>query len=112
MAWFVVVRYDYEPPELTLYALAELTVLVIRAVLAFVGAPASFPVQAENVWLHKFLKWNERMTKAADDFIRDHLPKGPVVGIHLRNGIDWVCGRLLEFKTRDECVTKWVHKEI
>ncbi len=58
-------------------------------VLAFTGAPAPYPVQKENVPLHNHLQWNEHMAKRAEDFIREKLPKGPFIGIHLRNGVDW-----------------------
>ncbi|XP_066943775.1 GDP-fucose protein O-fucosyltransferase 1 [Macrobrachium rosenbergii] len=57
-------------------------------VLAFTGAPASFPVQLSNRHLHKHLLWNEDITNKAVEFIKT-LPRGPFVGIHLRNGIDW-----------------------
>ena len=58
--------------------------------LAFVGAPASFPVQEENVHLQKYFKWTEEMVQKGNDFKRTHLQRGAYVGIHLRNGIDWV----------------------
>ncbi|KAI4464501.1 gdp-fucose protein o-fucosyltransferase 1 [Holotrichia oblita] len=59
-------------------------------VLAFTGAPASFPVQLENCKLHKYLKWSDKINNEADNFIKTILPKGAFIGIHLRNGIDWV----------------------
>ncbi|RZF41090.1 hypothetical protein LSTR_LSTR002722 [Laodelphax striatellus] len=59
-------------------------------VLAFTGAPGSFPVQKENRELQKYLVWNESIKAKADKFIRNILPVGGFVGIHLRNGIDWV----------------------
>lgn len=59
-------------------------------VLAFTGAPASFPVQAENVYLQKYLKWSDSIEKKANEFIKRILPKGAFIGIHLRNGIDWI----------------------
>lgn len=59
-------------------------------VLAFVGAPASFPVQIENRGLHKHLVWNDNIISKAKDYIKNKLPVGGFVGIHLRNGIDWV----------------------
>ena len=36
------------------------------------------------------IRWNADMASAAENFVRDKLDKGPFVGIHLRNGIDWV----------------------
>ncbi|XP_075165566.1 O-fucosyltransferase 1 [Haematobia irritans] len=59
-------------------------------VIAFTGAPASFPVQKENKDLHTYLKWNQNYRNAATKFIKNTLPKGSFLGIHLRNGIDWV----------------------
>ncbi|XP_023309654.2 GDP-fucose protein O-fucosyltransferase 1 [Lucilia cuprina] len=59
-------------------------------VLAFTGAPASYPVQNENRLLQQYLKWNHKFRTLAADFIKNSLPKGAFIGIHLRNGIDWV----------------------
>ncbi|KAK3925190.1 GDP-fucose protein O-fucosyltransferase 1 [Frankliniella fusca] len=59
-------------------------------VLAFTGAPASFPVQLENRDLHKYLMWSENIQKQAKYFIKNKLPKGAFLGLHFRNGIDWV----------------------
>ncbi|XP_063233670.1 GDP-fucose protein O-fucosyltransferase 1 isoform X2 [Bacillus rossius redtenbacheri] len=58
-------------------------------VLAFTGAPASFPVQEENRALQKHLVWSETIQRQADQFISKKLPRA-FVGIHLRNGMDWV----------------------
>jgi len=63
--------------------------------LAFTGAPASFPVQAENRDLHQYLVWSANIKDQAIDFIRSTLPVGPYIGIHLRNGVDWVNRRIL-----------------
>lgn len=59
-------------------------------VIAFTGAPAVFPVQMENRDLHKFLIWSDEIMDAAKRFIKQTLPKGSFIGIHLRNGIDWI----------------------
>lgn len=59
-------------------------------VLAFTGAPASFPVQAENRDLHKYLEWSDDVRTAAHNFIKNVVPKGAFIGVHLRNGVDWV----------------------
>ncbi|KAJ8681332.1 hypothetical protein QAD02_017119 [Eretmocerus hayati] len=64
-------------------------------VLAFTGAPASFPVQLENKSLQKCLVWNNDFLLQAQSYIKNTLPPGGFVGIHLRNGIDWV--RACEF---------------
>lgn len=58
-------------------------------VLAFTGAPASFPVQADNVALQRYLVWTQRIQEAATNWVKTHLPKGAIIGIHLRNGVDW-----------------------
>ncbi|XP_065576183.1 GDP-fucose protein O-fucosyltransferase 1-like [Artemia franciscana] len=58
-------------------------------VLAFTGAPASFPVQEENRRLHRYLEWSDDIDQRAEEFIRNALPKGAFIGIHLRNGPDW-----------------------
>lgn len=63
---------------------------ILSAVLAFTGAPASFPVQLENRDLHKYLRWSDSIQKEAKYFVQNKLPKGAFVGLHLRNGIDWV----------------------
>lgn len=59
-------------------------------VIAFTGSPAAFPVQEENLKLHKYLQWSNEIDKKADSFIKKFLPKGAFIGIHLRNGIDWI----------------------
>ncbi|XP_031555037.1 GDP-fucose protein O-fucosyltransferase 1-like [Actinia tenebrosa] len=58
-------------------------------VIALMGAPGSFPCEKQNRWLQKFVKWSAAMNKRADKFIKNVLPEGPFVGIHLRNGIDF-----------------------
>ncbi len=60
-------------------------------VLAFTGAPAAFPVQEDNVYIQRFLRWNRVMTGKGEEFIKKHLAtRGKFIGIHLRNGADWV----------------------
>lgn len=58
-------------------------------VLAFTGAPASFPVKREYIPLHKYLRWSEEIEIKAKIFIQKHFPQGPFVGLHFRNGVDW-----------------------
>lgn len=59
-------------------------------VLAFTGAPAGFPVQQENLHLQKYLQWSDEIDQKAKNYIKKILPKGAYIGIHLRNGIDWI----------------------
>ena len=59
-------------------------------VLAFTGAPAPFPVQPDNLEIQKYFGWNEKFTSKAQNFVAEQLNRGPFVGIHLRNGADWV----------------------
>jgi peptide-O-fucosyltransferase len=58
-------------------------------VLAFTGAPAAFPVQQQNLALQRHVVWTDAWRERARAWIQDHLPAGPYVGIHLRNGADW-----------------------
>lgn len=55
-----------------------------------IGAPASFPVQKENVGLCQYMEWSDEISSEADEFIKYNLPNGAFMAIHLRNGIDWV----------------------
>ena len=59
-------------------------------VLAFTGAPASFPVQEDNLVLQRYLVYNQFWEGLANNWIKRNLPKGPFVGVHLRNGMDWM----------------------
>lgn len=58
--------------------------------LAFTGPPAAFPVQEPHVKLHKYLQWSDKMATAAHNFISHNILDRPFIGIHLRNGIDFV----------------------
>uniref|UniRef100_A0A2A4K4F0 GDP-fucose protein O-fucosyltransferase 1 n=2 Tax=Heliothis virescens TaxID=7102 RepID=A0A2A4K4F0_HELVI len=59
-------------------------------VLAFTGAPASFPVQKENVHLQKYLSWSDDISNKSRQFIKKNMGGGGFLGLHLRNGQDWV----------------------
>ena len=61
-------------------------------VLAFTGAPGSFPVQEKNVVLQKYLKWSDFIDEKAQHFIDKfkNQPDEKFIAIHLRNGIDFV----------------------
>ena len=59
-------------------------------VMAFTGAPAAFPVQEKDVGLHKYLLWSDNINGKADKFIEENFGKEPFLGLHFRNGVDWV----------------------
>ena len=61
-------------------------------VIALKGAPASFPVREEFVPLHQYLQWSEGLETQALNYITTNFPGETFVGIHLRNGPDWVGG--------------------
>lgn len=54
------------------------------------GAPASFPVQLENVHLQRYVTWNSDILNRSKLFIQNNFKGGGFLGIHLRNGQDWV----------------------
>ena len=58
-------------------------------VLAFRGAPASFPVQPQHRSLQRHLVFTEEVTGPGDHYIKENFGKEKFVGLHLRNGIDW-----------------------
>jgi hypothetical protein len=72
--------------------------------LSFTGAPAPFPVRADDRHLQKYLQWSENIASAASAFIDTHLNGGSdsgFIGISLRNDLDWVNGFL---KKISECM--------
>ncbi len=60
-------------------------------VLAFTGAPGSFPVRERDVHLHKYLRWSAKINDTVDKVLSD--VQRPLLGIHMRNGPDWVSER-------------------
>lgn len=58
-------------------------------VLAFMGAPGAFPVKKGNRGIQKYVKWSKKVVTQAEEFIAKKLQR-PFLGIHLRNGPDWV----------------------
>jgi len=54
------------------------------------GAPASFPVQREHRGLQRHLLFSRRIEDEAQKYIDKHFAGKKFVGIHLRNGADWV----------------------
>lgn len=59
-------------------------------VIAFMGAPGSFPIRQFNRGLQKYVKFSEDILDLASRFIAASNLKRPFIGIHLRNGMDWV----------------------
>ena len=61
-------------------------------VLAFTGAPGAFPVQEQNVYLQKYLKWSDFIDAKAENFINEFKKNKDekFIGLHLRNGMDFV----------------------
>ena len=62
------------------------------SVLAFTGAPGSFPVTEKNVKLQKYVKWSDSINTKADQIINQMKENSDdkFFGLHLRNGIDFV----------------------
>lgn len=58
-------------------------------VMAFSGAPASFPVREEDANLQKYLLWSENINNKADKFIQNNFGNDEFLGLHFRNGEDW-----------------------
>ena len=54
------------------------------------GAPASFPVRPENRGLQQHLVFSRRIEDEARKYIDKHFAGKKFVGVHLRNGADWV----------------------
>lgn len=55
------------------------------------GAPASFPMQQEHVQLQKYMEFSDSLLVQADAILQTHFNGSrEYVGIHLRNGEDWV----------------------
>ena len=58
--------------------------------MAFSGAPASFPVREEHIDLQKYLIWSDNINNKAESFIRENFGNDEFLGLHFRNGEDWV----------------------
>ncbi|VDQ09859.1 unnamed protein product [Trichobilharzia regenti] len=58
-------------------------------VLAFVGPISAFPVNPKNRFYHRYLEWSDHINTLINQYIDQSLIK-PIVGVHLRNGIDFV----------------------
>lgn len=58
--------------------------------LAFKGAPASFPVRKRNRHLQQYLQWSDYIRTIAENYIHDVMGGVSFIGIHLRIASDWV----------------------
>lgn len=60
-------------------------------VLAMTGAPAPFPVAEDNVELQKYIRWKPEWIRKAQSWVTENMgPGAKYIGLHLRNGLDWV----------------------
>ena len=59
-------------------------------VLALKGAPASFPMQRGDCNLQQYLQWSDYIQSEGNEYIQKNFPGEKFVGLHLRNGADWV----------------------
>ena len=64
-------------------------------VLAFKGAPASFPVQIINRPLQQYVVWNSHMQDWIQSYVETEMSGGQYIAVHLRIGSDWVSITLL-----------------
>jgi len=54
------------------------------------GTPASYPVQSKHRHLQQHLVFSQRIADEAQKYIDAHFSRNKFIGIHLRNGADWV----------------------
>lgn len=59
-------------------------------VVALKGAPAKFPMKPEHHDLQQYLQWSDDIRLQAQSYIDQYFRGEKYVGIHLRNGPDWV----------------------
>ena len=59
-------------------------------VIAMRGAPATYPILERHRHLQRHLVFSEHIEEEAQHYIDSNFPGEKFVGIHLRNGIDWV----------------------
>ena len=62
----------------------------LHPVLAFKGAPASFPVKPYHRHLQHYLQWSDTINTLAMDYINDVMGGVKFIGVHMRIGSDWV----------------------
>ncbi|XP_055332615.1 GDP-fucose protein O-fucosyltransferase 1-like [Paramacrobiotus metropolitanus] len=59
-------------------------------VIALRGPPAPFPVPLRHWHIQKYVAWSEEIQQRGDAFITEKFGTEPFLGVHLRNGEDWV----------------------
>ena len=59
-------------------------------VIALKGAPAPFPMLPSLWHLQKHLVFSDYIMRQANKYIEENFPYKSFIGIHLRNGADWV----------------------
>ncbi|KAL7670336.1 hypothetical protein ACOME3_005273 [Neoechinorhynchus agilis] len=69
-------------------------------VIAFVGAPAPFPIAQQNIHLQRYLDWSKSIREEGEEFIGNI--NQPYIGLHLRNGSDFIraCEMLKKFNMK------------
>ena len=60
----------------------------LHPVIAFKGAPASFPEKREDRKLQQYVRWSDRMEAWAEEYIKNTIGDTPYIGVHLRMGTD------------------------
>lgn len=58
--------------------------------IAMKGAPASYPMHAQHRQLQKYLQFSDVIANEGQHYIDENFKDKIFVGIHLRNGKDWV----------------------
>ena len=59
-------------------------------VFAMKGAPAGFPMATDHRSLQAYMEWSDDIVEQGQAYIQENFPDQKYVGIHLRNGPDWV----------------------
>lgn len=64
-------------------------------VLAFVGAPSSFPTNSKAVQLQKYVHFSSQVVEKSREY-RERLDfaRVPFLSMHIRHGTDWVSKRI------------------
>ena len=65
--------------------------------LAMRGAPAGFPILAQHRHLQRYLVFSDKIEDEANKYISENFPNEKFIGIHLRNGPDWVNALSIEY---------------